>query len=148
MKFCRNLRTQVKNRLMVEKFSIFSMDSTCTACEHAFNTVDTHVFLDTTNTVEPGSIVIFGNGVKTEVNSLQFPLLTHNSILSDQDRRSPVKFCDVSMVPTLSPLSRNASNCRESDEMKITPLVTSFSMVRTQRSLSNFTLIYVAPTLN
>jgi hypothetical protein len=48
MKFCRNLRTQVKNRLMVEKFSTFSgenLDPTCTARKHTFNTVynmDTH----------------------------------------------------------------------------------------------------------
>jgi hypothetical protein len=75
VKFCGNLRTQMENQLIVKKISTFSvenLDSTCTAHEHAFNTVyntDTHALLDTTNTVEPESITIFGNGVKTEVNS-------------------------------------------------------------------------------
>jgi hypothetical protein len=81
-----------------------NLDPTCTVCEYAFNTVynmDIHALLDTTDTVGPGSIVIFGNGVKTEVNSPQFPLLTYNSILSDQDEQSPVKFCDESMFSTL-----------------------------------------------
>jgi hypothetical protein len=120
---------------MVEKFSTFSMenlDPIRTAREHAFNTVyniDTHALLDTTDTIGLGSIAIFGNGVKTKINFPQFPLLTHNSILSDQDRQSPVKFCNESIVFTLSPLSRNAFNCRESDEIEITPLTTSFSMV-------------------
>jgi hypothetical protein len=83
VKFHGNLRTQTKNRLMVEKFSTFSvenLDPTRTAREHAFNTVynmDTHTLLDTTDTVELKGITIFGNRVKTEVNSPQFPLLTY-----------------------------------------------------------------------
>jgi hypothetical protein len=93
---------------MVEKFSIFSvenLDLTCTAREYAFNTVyniDIYTLLDTTDIVQPESTVIFGSGVKTKAISPQFPLLTHNSILSDQDRQSSVKICDESMFSTLS----------------------------------------------
>jgi hypothetical protein len=139
VKFHGNLGTQMKNQLMVKKFSIFLVENLVpmhTAREYTFNTLyntDTHTLLDTTDIVGQGSIAIFRNGVKTEVNSPQFPLLTHNSILSDQDGRSPGKFCDESMFSTLSPLSGNASNCRESDTMEITPLATSFSMVGVQR---------------
>jgi hypothetical protein len=120
---------------MVEKFSTFSVENlnpTYTACEHASNTVynmNTHALLDTTNIVELGSTAIFGYRVKTEVNSSQFPLLTHNSILSDQDGQSPVKFCNESIFSTLLLLSRNAFNSRKSDEIEITPSVTSFSIV-------------------
>jgi hypothetical protein len=74
-----------------------------------YNT-DTHALLDTTDIVGPGSIAIFENGVKTEVNSPQFPLLIHNSILSDQDGWSPVKFYDESMFFTLSLFFENVFN--------------------------------------
>jgi hypothetical protein len=71
---------------MIEKFSMENLDPMRTAREYTSNTVyniDTHALLDTTDTIELGSIAIFGNRVKTEINSPQFPLLIHNSILSD-----------------------------------------------------------------